>query len=306
MEKFRLNKIARFLSLTACFLSACFPCSAGLQNHFDVVTFCCDCSIENHLCEPQFDALNWQSAKDGHYLAMGSDAHRDQIVGRGNRLAIYYNFFNDGRGRGMTAEEKADVIGEYAQNGFTHTGTRPGWIILNEISAGRWPVDAAYRKWVVEVVSILKSKCHLSPVLCAPFARPGAHAEDWQAVAANASIGIECYLGGKTIKDHAFSTSWCEAQYRESKEKYMRLGVPADHLFLVEDFANTEDAPDKTWGRQGVSAEDWDKAITVRSAASAKVGFAGFIGYGWSHDAMKAPDDELIRFEKTYSGQMLP
>ncbi|HEX3627994.1 MAG TPA: hypothetical protein VH280_21495 [Verrucomicrobiae bacterium] len=304
MENLRRNRITRFLWPVVCLLSACLPCAAKLQNHFDVVTFCCDCSIENHLCEPQFDALNWQ-AKNGHYLAMGSDAHRNQIVARGNQLAIYYNFFNDGKGKGMTAVEKASIIGKYAQS-FTHTGARPDWIILNEISAGRWPVDAAYRKWVVQVVSILRNEDHLSVVLCAPFRRPGEHAEDWRAVTTNAWIGIECYLGGKTIKEHGFSTNWCEAQYRESKEKYMRLGIPAGRLFLVEDFANTEDAPDKTWGRQGVSAEDWDKAITVRSAGSKKVGFAGFVGYGWSHDAMKAPDEDLIRFENTSRAQSLP
>jgi hypothetical protein len=156
------------------------------------------------------------------------------------------------------------------------------------------------------VVSILHNKDHLSVVLCAPFERPGAHAEDWRAVAANATIGIECYLGGKTIKDHGFSTNWCEAQYRASKEKYMHLGIPANRLFLVEDFAHTEDAPDKTLGRQGVAVEDWDRAITVRSAASNKVGFAGFISYGWSGDAMKVPDEELVHFENTYRAQIMP
>ena len=276
------------------------PCAAALQNHFDVVTFCCDCPIENHLCQPQFDALNWR-AKNGHYLAMGSDAHRNEIVAHGNQLAVYYNSFNDGKK--LTAVEKAAAIAKYAQTGFTHTGARPDWLILNEISAGRWPVDETYRKWVVDVVSILKNKDNFSVVLCAPFRRPGEHAADWRAVTANATIGIECYLSGQAIKEHGFSTNWCESQYRESKEKYLRLGIPTDRLFLVEDFANTENAAGVTWGRQGVSADDWDKAITVRSAASDKVGFAGFIGYGWSHDAMKASDEELIRFENTYRAQ---
>ena len=291
-------ELFRSFSLIVLFVGACLPCSAALQNHFDVVTFCCDCPIENHLCQPQFDALNWQ-AKNGHYLAMGSDAHRNQIVARGNQLAIYYDVFNVGYGK-MTASEKANAIEEYAQSRFMHTGARPDWLILNEISAGRWPVDAAYRDWVARVVGILNIKYKFSIVLCAPFARPGAHANDWRMVAANASIGIECYLGGKAIKDHGFSTNWCEAQYRASKQKYVDLGVPSDSLFLVEDFANTEDAPDRTWGRQGVSAEDWDKAITVRSAASDKVGFAGFIGYGWSGDRMRVSDDELVHFENTY------
>ncbi|MGH7979654.1 MAG: hypothetical protein ACREE6_09785, partial [Limisphaerales bacterium] len=160
--------------------------------------------------------------------------------------------------------------------------------------------------WVADVVSILKNRNHFSVVLCAPFKRPGAHPAEWRAVADGACIGIECYLSGKAVEDHGFSTNWCEAQYRESKGKYMRLGVPADRLFLVEDFANTEDAPDKTWGRQGVSAGDWDRAIAVRSAASNEVGFAGFIGYGWSGDRMKVPDKELVHFENTYRAQFQP
>lgn len=300
----RTAKILQSLPGIACLLIACLPSAAAPENRFDVVTFCCDCPIENHLCQPQFDALNWRE-KNSHYLAMGSDAHRNQILSHGNQLAIYFDVFNVGCDK-MTAGEKAASIEEYAQNRFTHSGARPHWIILNEISAGRWPVDATYRKWAVEVIGILNIKYHLSPVLCAPFERPGAHAEDWRAIAANSCIGIECYLGGKAIKDHGFSTNWCEEQYRASMEKYMHLGVPSDRLFLVEDFSNTENASDKTWGRQGVSSEDWDKAITVRSAASHKVGFAGFIGYGWSGDAMKVPDDELVHFENTYLTQLLP
>ena len=301
MENPASSKTIQFILATAWLLLTSLAAAAAPPCRFDVVTFCCDCPIENHLCEPQFVALNWPGT-NGHYLAMGSDAHRNQIVARGNQLAIYYDVFNDGCGK-LSAAAKAAVIASYAQARFTHTGARPSWIILNEISAGKWPVDAAYRKWVVEVVSLLKNKYNFSVVLCAPFARPGAHPEDWRAVASNASIGIECYLGGKAIKDHAFSINWCEGQYRVAKEKYVRLGVPPDRLFLVEDFANTENAADKAWGRQGVSAEDWDRAIAVRSAASHKLDFAGFIGYGWSGDGMKAPDADLVHFENSYRAQ---
>ena len=299
-----LNKTTQFLLATVWLLLTSLAAPAIPPYRFDVVTLCCDCPIENHLCESQFDALNWQEA-NCHYLAMGSDAHRNQIAARGNQLAVYYDVFNAGFER-MTAAEKATVIEDYAQSRFTHTGARPSWLILNEISAGRWPVDAAYRKWAVDVVSILRNKDNFSVVLCAPFARPGAHPEDWRAIGTNACIGIECYLSGKAIKDAAFSTNWCEEQYRTSKDKYMRLGVPADRLFLVEDFANTEDAADRTWGRQGVSAADWDRAIAVRAAASHKVGFAGFVGYGWSGDRMKAADKDLIYFENIYRAQVLP
>lgn len=297
-----MKAAVRFL-MVAVLLPFAFS-AAALQNRFDVVTFCCDCPVENHFCEPQFDALNW-SAVEGHYVAMGSDAHRAQVAARGNQLAVYYDVFNQGC-EIMTATGKAAVIEAYAQTRFTTTGPRPEWVILNEISAGKWPANAAYRKWVGDVVFTLKNKYKFSVVLCAPFERPAAHREDWQAVAANATIGIECYLGGQAIKAHGFSTNWCETQYRIAKEKYMHLGVPANRLFLVEDFANTENAPDKTWGRQGVSREDWDRAIAVRSAALHKVGFAGFISYGWSGDRMKATDEELVHFENTYKAQVLP
>jgi hypothetical protein len=293
----------------ACFMLAFLfldasSASTVLKNRFDVVTFCCDCPVENHLGEPQFDALN-SSAAQGHYLAMGSDAHRGQIAAAGNELAIYYDTFNEGCEK-LTAAEKAAVIEDYAQTRFTRTGARPEWLILNEISAGKWPVDAAYRQWVTGVVSTLKNKYGFSVVLCAPFKRPSEHPQDWRAVAASATVGIECYLSGKAIKEHGFSTDWCEAQYQMAKEKYEHLGVPSDRLFLVEDFANTEDAPDKCWGRQGVSRGDWGRAIAVRSAALHHVGCAGFISYGWSSDRMKVPDEELVHFESVYRTQVLP
>lgn len=297
------NKAIQIIFAMTLLRALCVP-AAALENRFDIETFNCAGPVTNHFCDAQFDALNWP-ATNGHYLVMGSDSHWEAITARGNALAIYYNVFNEGFEK-MTAGEKAASIEKYAEANFTKTGPRPEWLILNEISAGRWPTSAAYRKWAVDVVSALKNKYKFSVVLCAPFNRPAAHPEDWQAVAANAHIGIECYLSGKAIKAHDFSTGWCEAQYRISKEKYARLGVPANRLFLVEHFANTEDAPDRKWGRQGVSRDDWDKAIAVRSAASHKAGFAGFISYCWSKNRMKVSDEELIHFEKTYQAQVLP
>ncbi len=277
---------------------------SALENRFDIETFCCECTVENHFCEPQFEALNWH-ATNGHYLVMGSDSHREQITAQGNALAIYYNVFNEGCEK-ITGAEKADEIEKYSQKYFTKTGARPQWIILNEISANKWPTNDAYRKWTVDVLSTLKNKYKYSTVLCAPFDRPGAHAADWQAVASNGYIGVECYLSGKAIKEHKFSGDWCETQYRISKQKYMHLGIPADRLFLCEHFANTEDAPDRKWGRQGVTHEEWDKAIAVRSVALHKVGFAGFMSYCWAKNRMKVSDEELIHFEDTYRVQVLP
>src|ERR1700722_8241374 len=290
-----------FVALFA--LSAvCAP--AALENRFDIETFCCECTVENHFCQPQFEALNWR-ATNGHYLVRGSDSHRQQIIAQGNALAIYYDVFNQDYEK-LTAAEKADAIEKYSQKHFTKTGPRPQWIVLNEIVAEKWSTNAAYRKWVVDVLSTLKDKYKYSAIVCAPFTRPAAHPEDWQAVAAKAYIAIECYLSGKAIKARNFSGQWCAEQYQISKDKYFSLGVPADRLFVIEHFANTEDAPDRRWGRQGVSREEWNKAIAVRSAALHKVGFAGFMSYCWSKNRMKVSDEELIHFEKTYRAQMLP
>src|SRR5580692_1716758 len=142
----------------------------ALQNRFDVVTFNCAGPVEDHFCESQFNVINWP-ATNGHYLAMGSDEHRAQITARGNNLAIYYDVFNEGSEK-MTAAQKAASIEKYAQKLFTSTGPRPNWLILNEISAGKWPTDAAYRKWAADVVSILHNQYKFSVVLCAPFQRP--------------------------------------------------------------------------------------------------------------------------------------
>ena len=93
-----LKRIARFFVSVALLQIACSISTAAPVNRFDVVTFCCDCPVEDRLCQPQFDALNWK-AGDGHYLAMGSDEHRAQVTAAGNELAVYYDVFNDGRGK---------------------------------------------------------------------------------------------------------------------------------------------------------------------------------------------------------------
>ena len=87
----RLISTTAFVLATAWLVFTSLPAPAAPPHRFDVVTFCCDCPVENHLCEPQFDALNWPAA-NGHNLAMGSDAHRKQIVAQGNQLAIYMTF----------------------------------------------------------------------------------------------------------------------------------------------------------------------------------------------------------------------
>ena len=131
------------------------PARATPDLKFDVVTFCCHCAPDNTLCQPQFDHLNVPTT-NGHYLAMGSDAHRLELATNGNALAIYYNTFNEGYSTNSGAQQAAR-IDQYAVNGFTSTGPKPDWVVLNEISAGLWQNDAAYRLWTRDVVHALKS-----------------------------------------------------------------------------------------------------------------------------------------------------
>src|ERR1039458_4550882 len=98
---------------------------------FDVVTFCCPCSVDSHICQAQFDHLNLPST-NGHYIAMGTDAHRLELATNGNALAIYYNTFGDGYPTNSGAQQ-AVLIDQYAASGFTSTGPKPAWIVLNEI-----------------------------------------------------------------------------------------------------------------------------------------------------------------------------
>ena len=113
-------------------------------------------------------------------------------------------------------------------------------------------------------------------------------------------------MPGDAVGQATGSSDSLMQQYRAAKDKYTHLGVPAGRLFLVESFANTENAADRPWGRQGVSREDWDKAIAVRSTALHAVGFPGFISYAWSKNRMKVSDAELIHCENTYKAQVLP
>ncbi len=272
-----------------------------VERRFDVATLCCNCE-DYHYCESHFDHLNQRTA-GGHCLVMGTDAHRSKITANGNVLAAYYDTLTESWKK-MSGAEKADVIHQTVLKNFTKTGPKPGWLILNEISAGTWPAEEEYRRWVVAVASTLRHKYKYSVVICAPFTHPGAHDADWQALAAQAYIGIECYLGGKTIQDHTNSLDWCEQEYRNAKEGFEKRGIPAASLFLVEHFAHT--TPEKNWGRQGVSRTEWEKALTVRSQAAHRVAFAGFVSYAWGWNAMKVSDEEVMHFEDLYLRQKLP
>jgi hypothetical protein len=288
-------------------VAACINAQGAADRRFDVVTFCCPCTPDDHLCQPQFDALNWRtngSRPNGHFLAMGSDAHRSEVNGNGNFLAAYYNDLNTGWTT-MTGAQKADDIeNNYIIPRFTVTGVKTKWVILNEISAGTWPNNQTYRTWVGDLVARLKNTYNHEVIICSPFPNPAANNADWQRVSTYAYIGVECYLSGQEINANGNSVSWCQTQYQNSKNSYVNRGVPAAKIYLVEHFGQT--VWNTGWGRSGVSYAGWDNAINARSTAARNVGFAGFVSYAWAKNAMLASDADLIHFENTYTAKTLP
>ncbi|MSU58725.1 MAG: hypothetical protein EXS35_11235 [Pedosphaera sp.] len=294
------SRLTWFVALVFTAISSVVHATPDLK--FDVVTFCCPCSVDDHLCQPQFDHLNWPTT-NGSFVAMGSDAHRLELATNGNALAIYYNTFNDGYSTNSAAAQAA-LIQNYATNGFTATGPRPDWIMLNELSSGLWTGDAAYRPWAAAVVRELKTNYGFNVILFSPFPNPGNNNSDWQAVSSNAFIAIENYLDGAQIKANGYSVSWCQGQYQSSITSYTNRGVPRAKLILTEHFAQT--VAGTNWGRSGISSNEWDQAISARSLAAKNVAFPGFATYAWAKNAMLVGDDEIIHFEDAYRTNPLP
>lgn len=276
--------------------------AAVFDKRFDIVTFCCPCQPDDHLCQSQFDHLNWTST-NGHMLMMGTDAHRTEVNNNGNFLGAYINDLNTGYGT-VSGTVRADQIQQSILNNFTNTGVVTKWVIMNEISAGNWPNSQTYRTWVKDVCQTLKNTYNHEVIVCAPFQNPGANDADWQAVSTYAYIGVECYLSGQEVNASGNSVSWCQSQYQASKNSYLARGVPDAKIYLVEHFGQT--ATNTGWGRSGVSYAGWDNAINARSTAAHNVGFAGFVSYAWSKNAMLATDTDLLHFEDTYRAKTLP
>ncbi len=269
---------------------------------FDVATFCCPCDPDKTFCQEQFDHLNWPTP-NGHFIAMGTDAHRLELASNGNVLAIYYDTFNAGYPTN-SASVTASNIQFYALSRFTVTGPRPDWIVLNEISTSLWQNDPAYRLWAAAVVRELHTNYGFEVILFSPFATVARNDADWQAVAAHARIGIENYLDGAQIQSQGFSVSWCQSQYLASLSSYTNRGVPRQRLMLAEHFGHT--LAGTGWGRSGVSSNAWDQAIIARSQAALNLAFSGYLTYGWGGNAMGVSVDEMVHFEDTYRQFPLP
>ena len=289
----------RFLRLSLLVFSARWSVQAAPDLKFDVLTFCCNCG---DICTNQFYHLNFPHT-NGHFIAMGGDTHRYELATNGNALAIYYNTLNDGWTTN-SGETQASNINQYAVTLFTTTGPRPDWVVLNEISSGLWPANSAYRSWVHDVVHALNATYGFNVIVYSPFPTPGANAADWQAVAADAYIGVENYLSGAEVMGQNFSVSYCQSQYQASINSYTGLGVPRGKLMLGEHFAQT--LAGTSYGRSGVSSNDWDKVSLARNQAAQNVGFIGFLSYAWGGNAMGITEDEQLEHEDTYRTNQLP
>jgi hypothetical protein len=302
--KFSLSRPLRRVLFFTLFIAGAGILRAAPDLRFDVAWFCCPCYPTNHLCEPQFDHLNIPSP-NGHFMVMTTDEHRSTINSNGNVIAMLYNTFDDGAwtNAGYTGAMEAAAIDQWANANFTNTGPKPDWLIVNEISSGTWPGNQSYRTYVTDTMHALVHTYGYKVIIFAPFSNPGANSADWQTLQADAYIGVENYLSGLEIKNQNFSVSWCQSQYQSSITSYGNVGVPKSRLMLGEHFGQTISY---SWGREGVSSNDWINAITVRSQAAANIGFPGYLTYAWYSDLMQVPDEELLADEDAYATISLP
>ncbi len=284
------------------------PLSGAVKLRFDVATLncasdaddaVCPPSDDRCLCGPLLDALNYESSR--HFVAVGSEKRRAEILANGNAQAVYIDDMNEGYGL-MTGAQRADQLVAEAHGRFPTV--LPKWFFLNEISAGSWPDQPPYRAWVIAFAKRLSQHHGRSVIIAAPFRRPGRNAESWAALAAHAYIGAEVYLTGAEINKSGNSVAYCEAAYQESIDAYASVGVPKSRLMLVEHFGNT--AAGASWGRAGVSEAGWKNAIKARSAAAGSLDFAGFISYSWASNQHGATQASRIATIGTYAAQVLP
>ncbi len=303
----------------------CCVCSLSAQTtdlHFDYVPFDHPNTpgVTPHFGQAQLDVLNYPSI-NGNKMLSSTDAKRSQYTDNNNQLAEFYNnFLADYNSQPVGAKDpiaEADKINAYTLKFSNNTGPRPNWMILNEISASLWPQNpgdpnlSVYRKWVVDCVTRLHDTYGYTVVTYAPFPTvgtgAGSNAPSWQALAAKSYIGVENYLSGEEVMnggtDYASRVAWAQAQYLASKTTYTTAGVPFDHLFLGEDFAQT--VAGTGWGRAGLSASDWDTVLQIRQDAIRAVGFPGFLAYSWGGNGMLIGEAEQIQHEYWYRTRLV-
>jgi hypothetical protein len=292
--------------LAVLFLGASFH-AAAFDMRFEICTFCCPCQTTNHMCTNQFNALNTPTNSSnpvGHMIMMGSDEHRSQVNGNGNFLGAYYDTLNADYPSMTGAQAADDIQNNYLIPNFTQTGAMTKWVCLNELSAGLWPSDSTYRKWVHDLCARLKNTYNHTVIVFSPFPNPGANGSDWTNLSSVAYIVVENYLSGALVNSHANSVSWCQSQYQSSVNSYTSLGVPASQLMFAEHFGQTLSGVN--WGRGGCSAAGWTNAINARAQAIYNIAPPGFVSYGWNNNDMDISDTDLISYEETYEDNPLP
>jgi hypothetical protein len=275
---------------------------------FDVATLNCASADASEVCAPDdekclclsmFEALNYDSQR--HFLAVGTEKRRAQVLAADNVQAVYVDDMNTGYGS-MSGVARADAL--MAKTKLDFPTVVPKWFFINEISAGSWPDQAGYRSWVVAFAKRLSQHHGRSVIIAAPFRTPGHHADSWKALSSYAYVAAEVYLTGAEINKSGNSVAYARGKYQESIDAYARVGVPKSRLMLVEHFGNTAAGAD--WGRAGVSEAGWKNAIEARSTAAGDLGFAGFISYSWAGNQHGETQANRLEAIATYASQSLP
>ncbi len=303
------------LGAAAAAISALAPDAArGTDLHFDYTSFDNPGTptANPHFGTAQFNVLGYPSI-NGNYFMTSTDTHRPEMVANGNTLAEFYNFVQ-ARYDEQTVKDGAAAavkMHTYTVANSARNGPRPDWIVLNEISTSGWQNSAAYRQWIIDVAATLKGTYNYNVIAYSPFATVGtSNAASWQALSANASIGIENYLSGEEVLNGGADTNarkaFAQAQYQASKNTYTAVGVDFSKLFMSEHFGNT--VAGTLWGRAGLSADDWDSVIQIRQDAIKAIGFPGFLGYSWGSNPMNTmgvTEAEMIQHEYWYRTRLV-
>src|SRR4051794_17254664 len=263
---------------------------AVTDQHYDYTSF------ETGFGQAQFDVLNYPSI-NGNYMMTSTDNHRPEMVANNNNLAEFYNNFprigsasapsdynKQMAAGGLDPVAEADAINSYTVSNSTRNGSRPSYLILNELSPSLTYSDASYRQWVLDTVTRLNDTYGYNVITYSPFANPASGIDSfWQTLASKSNIAIENYLSGEEVMSHgtdyASRLAWAQAQYAWSKTAFGNRGVAASRLFLSEEFANT--ASGVGWGRAGLSISDWDTIIQIRQDAIYNADYAGYLAYAW-------------------------
>lgn len=302
-------------AIMAAILSFCFAIAAPAYDiHFDYAVF------GESFGKKHFDVLNYASL-NGKYLMLTTGRHRKAMVSKGNDVALFYNSLQQRYDVHETKDGNlsADEIDTYVSRDSAPNGSKPKLLILNEISSSLWaadpgpPTKSTYRTWLIQCITRLHDHYGYDVVALSPYQNPRSNDASWQAISQVAYIGIECYLSGTEVWNSGTTNeqrlAWAQSQYQASKNAYIRHGVPAPKLFVVEHFANNTakhtDPNGKSmparWGRAGLeSAANWDTVIQLRQDAIFNVGFAGFLAYNWRGNGMGISEAEQIQHEYYY------